>query len=64
MAHSLGLRVVAEGVEKEAQLETLRHYACDDFQGYLFSRPVPAEEFIMLLRNDKRCPPPDTQEEA
>ncbi len=64
MAHSLGLRVVAEGVEKEAQLETLRHYACDDFQGYLFSRPVPAEEFVMLLRNDKHCPPPDTQEEA
>ena len=54
MAHSLGLRVVAEGVENKAQLTTLQGYACDDFQGFYFSRPVPAEEFVLLLRNGKQ----------
>ena len=57
MAHSLGLQVVAEGVETETQLELLRTYHCDRFQGYLFSRPVPAEEFTLLLQNDKRLAP-------
>lgn len=56
MAHSLGLRVVAEGVENEAQLQLLRDYGCDDFQGFLFSRPVPAEEFALMLKNG-RCLP-------
>ena len=37
MAHSLGLRVIAEGVENAAQLNLLREYGCDDFQGFLFS---------------------------
>jgi EAL domain-containing protein (putative c-di-GMP-specific phosphodiesterase class I) len=45
MAHSLGLRVVAEGVETEAQLAFLRSQACDEYQGYIKSRPVPADEF-------------------
>ncbi len=44
LAHALGLRVVAEGVETEAQLDVLRHLGCDYAQGYLFSRPVPATE--------------------
>ncbi|MFT9496823.1 ABC transporter substrate binding protein [Anaerosolibacter sp.] len=44
LAHSIGLRVVAEGVETEAQLETLKRYKCDLIQGYLISRPVPKEE--------------------
>lgn len=44
LAHSIGLRVVAEGVETEAQLETLKRYECDLIQGYLISRPVPKEE--------------------
>ena len=57
MAHSLGLQVVAEGVETETQLELLRSYNCDRFQGYLFSRPVPAEEFSLLLQNGKRLAP-------
>ena len=44
LAHSLGLGVVAEGVEDEATYETLRHIGCDFVQGYHISRPVPAEE--------------------
>ena len=53
MAHKLGMRVIAEGVETDAQLELLRTYECDSFQGYLFSRPVPADEFTLMLRNGK-----------
>jgi diguanylate cyclase (GGDEF)-like protein len=49
MAQSLGLKVIAEGVESEAQLEFLRKYKCDLAQGYHFSRPVPADEFQALL---------------
>jgi len=56
MAHSLGLKVVAEGVESETQLQLLRNYDCDFFQGYLFSRPVPPAEFTLLLQNGKQLP--------
>ena len=52
MAHRLGLRVVAEGVETEAQLEHLRHLQCDEVQGYLLSKPVPGEEAGALLFSD------------
>ena len=45
MAHSLGLSVVAEGVEDETQLAFLRSQRCDEFQGYLTSKPISAEEF-------------------
>jgi len=44
MAHSLGLRVTAEGVETEAQLEYLRERGCEEVQGFLFGRAVAAEE--------------------
>jgi len=44
MAHRLNIRVVAEGVETEAQLAFLREQNCDEYQGYYFSRPLPAEE--------------------
>ncbi len=50
MARSLGLRVVAEGVETREQLEFLRAHECDEGQGYFFSRPVPPEMFADLLR--------------
>ena len=45
MAHGLKLRVTAEGVESKGQLEALRRLGCDEYQGYLISRPLPAEEF-------------------
>ncbi|MNN09368.1 Phytochrome-like protein cph2 [compost metagenome] len=50
MAHSLGLEVVAEGVEEVAQLDFLRAHGCDEIQGYLFSRPVEAPAMTELLR--------------
>ena len=49
LAHSLRLRVVAEGVDAEAQAEFLRPLGCDEMQGYLFSRPLPIEEITALL---------------
>jgi diguanylate cyclase (GGDEF)-like protein/PAS domain S-box-containing protein len=49
MARSLKLRVIAEGVETEAELEFLRAHRCDEAQGYYFSRPVPADELVHLL---------------
>jgi len=53
MGHRLGMRVVAEGVENAAQLALLREYGCDALQGFYFSRPVPAEEFMLMLRQGK-----------
>jgi EAL domain-containing protein (putative c-di-GMP-specific phosphodiesterase class I) len=53
MAHSLKLGVTAEGVESEDQQSFLRELGCDVVQGYLFSRPVPAEEFIKFVREKK-----------
>ena len=49
-AQSLKLQVVAEGVETQEQLEYLRHYGCDLIQGYYFSRPLPADEALLLLK--------------
>ena len=56
MAHQLNLRVVAEGVETEAELEFLVQHKCDEVQGYLFSCPLPTQEFEQLLLSDKRFP--------
>lgn len=49
MAHKLGLRVIAEGIETEAQRQILADAGCDYAQGYLFSRPLPSTEFEKLL---------------
>ncbi len=52
MAHKMGIRVVAEGVEMEEQLVYLYSRRCDIMQGYYFSRPVPAADFETLLNAD------------
>ncbi|MEP7345208.1 MAG: EAL domain-containing protein, partial [Gemmatimonadaceae bacterium] len=50
LAHTLRLRVIAEGVETQAQLEFLQAHGCDSYQGYLFSGPVSPNEFEAMVR--------------
>jgi EAL domain-containing protein (putative c-di-GMP-specific phosphodiesterase class I) len=52
LGHSLGLDVIAEGVETEAQRNFLAVNGCFNYQGYLFSKPVPVGDFEALLRNN------------
>jgi diguanylate cyclase (GGDEF)-like protein/PAS domain S-box-containing protein len=54
LAHSLKLKVVAEGVETEGQLNFLSMHACDEMQGYYFSRPVPPSECEAMMREGRR----------
>lgn len=54
MGHSLGLRVVAEGVETREQLEFLKALNCNEYQGYYFRAPMPAEDFDALLAGSER----------
>ena len=49
MSHAMGIRVNAEGVEQPGQMQLLRDEGCDEVQGYLFGRPVSADEFTTLL---------------
>ena len=51
MAHSLGLTVVAEGVETETQLRFLDHFHCDEIQGYWLSHPVDPESCLQFIRD-------------
>jgi len=53
LAHSLGMDVVAEGVETREELAIVKKHRCDKIQGYLFSRPIPVPDFEMLLRSGK-----------
>jgi EAL domain-containing protein (putative c-di-GMP-specific phosphodiesterase class I) len=56
MGRSLKLRVVAEGVETQEELEFLQAHQCDEAQGYFFSRPVPPQQFAALLKTGIREP--------
>jgi len=58
MAHELHLKTLAEGVETEEQINILMEYKCGEYQGYLYSKPVPAASFEQLLQ--KAGPPPDS----
>jgi diguanylate cyclase (GGDEF)-like protein len=49
MARSLGITVTAEGIETQAQQTWMQHLGCDSAQGYLFARPMPAEDFLKLF---------------
>jgi diguanylate cyclase (GGDEF)-like protein len=62
LAHNLKMKVVAEGVETEGQMNYLRRHHCDEMQGYLFSRPLPNAECTQLLTSQRKLalpPPPD-----
>ncbi len=52
LAHNLGMKVIAEGVETVEQLEFLRCHGCDEVQGYLFSKPLPAEDITRLCEEE------------
>ncbi len=54
LAHDLGLSVVAEGVETVDQLANIRAFNCEEYQGYLCSKPIPAEEFAALMAESRR----------
>ncbi len=57
MGHGLGLTVIAEGVETEAQCGLMRNSLCDEIQGYLFSKPVTAREIEILFQADHQLAP-------
>ncbi|NVD06532.1 EAL domain-containing protein [Vibrio sp. JPW-9-11-11] len=54
MGHSLGIKLVAEGVEHQTQLDVLREEQCDQYQGYLFSHPLTHDEFASMMREERR----------
>ena len=63
LAHNLRLKVIAEGVETEAQLRFLQLLRCDEIQGYFFSKPVPADTLVSLFDSHKN-PSTDYREQS
>jgi len=57
LGHTMDMRVIAEGVEKQDQLDFLRKNHCDEMQGYLFGKPMPGDEFRKLLESGRTLPP-------
>ena len=60
LAHNLNLVVMAEGVETSAQKEFLAQFVCDAYQGFLFSRALPAAQFAEFFRNAQSLLTPTT----
>lgn len=54
LAHTLNMKVIAEGVEKNEQLKIIRSLKCDELQGNIFSLPLPSEETVKLLKKEKK----------
>jgi EAL domain-containing protein (putative c-di-GMP-specific phosphodiesterase class I) len=61
LAHALGLTAIAEGIETEGQLASVRELGCDLAQGYLFGRPMPAEKMTAFLADDADSPSAERQ---
>ncbi len=59
LGHTLNLKVIAEGVETKEQLKLLCDYGCDEIQGYYFSRPIPADEVTLFLKEGRSLVFPD-----
>ncbi|MEO6974292.1 MAG: EAL domain-containing protein [Gallionella sp.] len=57
MAHKLGIKTIAEGVETEGQLSLLKSFGCDYVQGFLYSPAVPAAEFVKMIENQMEIVP-------
>jgi sensor c-di-GMP phosphodiesterase-like protein len=51
MAHSLGISTIADGIETDEQWQFLKNKACDFAQGYLFSKPLTKDEFLIYVRD-------------
>ena len=64
MGKALGMTIIAEGVETVEQEAFLRSHACDEMQGFLFSKPLPAREMANLLRTESQISSPPLQPSA